>query len=230
MADVDRLAHPSIVCLPGGLFCPPCATVDTMTSSALTLVDWRRQVSEIYAAARAEDDPESAWTAWRAARDELFHSHPQTPLAADDPLRASGLPYWSYDPALRFVAELLPVADTEPRIVEAGTDGTLRMDRVGRIELPVGGGVDLDVWWLHQYGGGIFVPLRDGTSGDGSYGGGRYLLDTAKGSWLGGTDTSITLDLNFAYHPSCRYNPGWQCPLAPPGNTIVARVEAGERL
>ena len=55
--------------------------------------------------------------------------------------------------------------------------------RVGRIGLPVG---SLDVWRLLGYAGGLFVPLRDGTSGDSSYGGGRYLLDTAKGSWLGG--------------------------------------------
>jgi len=38
------------------------------------------------------------------------------------------------------------------------------------------------------------------------------------------------LDLNFAYHPSCRYDDRWRCPLAPAGNTIAARVEAGERL
>jgi uncharacterized protein (DUF1684 family) len=200
-----------------------------MTSTSLTLVDWRRRVNEMYAAVRAEADHEAAWQQWRSARDELFRTHPQTPLLDDDPLAVSGLPYWPYDPALRFDTELVPAEnDVEPRIVDAGGDGTIQMRLVGHVELPIGG--TLDVWWLHQYGGGIFVPLRDGTSGDGSYGGGRYLLDTAKGAWLGGDDRALTLDLNFAYHPSCRYNPAWQCPLAPPGNTIAARVEAGERL
>jgi uncharacterized protein (DUF1684 family) len=199
-----------------------------MTSSPLTLVDWRRQVAEMYAAVRSDTDHEGAWSRWRAARDELFRDHPQSPLTDDDPLRESGLPYWPYDPDLRFEAELRDVEEAEPRMVDAGGDGTIEMRLVGRVDLPIGG--TLDVWWLHQYGGGIFVPLRDGTSGDGSYGGGRYLLDTAKGSWLGGTDTSITLDLNYAYHPSCRYNPRWQCPLAPPGNTITVDVRAGERL
>ena len=202
-----------------------------MTSTSLTLVDWRRRVNEMYAAVRAEADHETGWQQWRSARDELFRSHPQTPLLDDDPLAESGLPYWPYDPSLRFDTELVPAGDdVEPRIVDAGGDGTIEMRLVGHVELPIGG--TLDVWWLHQYGGGIFVPLRDGTSGDGSYGGGRYLLDTAKGAWLGGGDDgrTVTLDLNFAFHPSCRYNPAWQCPLAPPGNTIAARVEAGERL
>jgi hypothetical protein len=200
-----------------------------MTSTGLTLVDWRRRVEGIYSAVRSESDREAAWLRWRVARDELFQHHPQSPLPDGDPLRDSGLPFWPYDPSMRFEADLVPVEGTpEPRLVDTGGDGTIEMHLVGRVELPVGG--TLDVWWLHQYGGGLFVPLRDGTSGDGSYGGGRYLLDTAKGSWLGGTDSSITLDLNFAYHPSCRYDPQWQCPLAPPGNTITHRIEAGEKL
>jgi uncharacterized protein (DUF1684 family) len=88
----------------------------------------------------------------------------------------------------------------------------------------------VDVWWLAQYGGGLFVPLRDASAGRGSYGGGRYLLDTAKGADLGGTGAAIVVDLNFAYHPSCRYNPRWECPLAPEGNRIDIEVLAGERL
>lgn len=197
--------------------------------SKLTLVDWRRQVNEMYAAVRDDPDPEAAHARWRLDRDRLFRDHPQTPLTDDDPLRKTGLPYWDYDPAMRFEAALQP-KDGEDRIVEAGDDGRLAMNLIGVVNLPAAIGGTLDVWWLHQYGGGIFLPLRDGTSGDGSYGGGRYVLDTAKGSWLGGAADSIVLDLNFAYHPSCRYNPRWQCPLAPPGNTITARIEAGERL
>ena len=199
----------------------------TDPSPALSLVDWRRRVNEMYAEVRADRDHAGAHERWRAARDDLFRTHPQSPLTDDDPLRESGLPFWTYDPALRFDAEVLPVEEAEPRLFDAGGDGSLEMRLVGRVELPVG---SLDVWWLHQYGGGIFVPLRDGTSGDGSYGGGRYLLDTAKGSWLGGSATTLTLDLNYAYHPSCRYNPRWTCPLAPPGNTVTTRVEAGEQL
>ncbi|MEO8095961.1 MAG: DUF1684 domain-containing protein [Pseudolysinimonas sp.] len=201
-----------------------------MQPSQLSLVDWRRQVNEMYAAVRDDPDHEAAHTRWRRARDQLFREHPQTPLLADDPLRETGLPYWPYDPAMRFETALLAAEPQEDRVVQAGDDGELMMKLIGRVELPETIGGSLDVWWLRQYGGGIFLPLRDGTSGDGSYGGGRYVLDTAKGSWLGGVDDRIVVDLNFAYHPSCRYNPRWQCPLAPPGNTITARIEAGEQL
>ena len=201
-----------------------------MQPSQLSLVDWRRRVNEMYAAVRDDPDHEGAHARWRQARDQLFHEHPQTPLLEDDPLHETGLPYWPYDPAMRFEAALLPVETQEDRVFQAGDDGELTMKLIGRVELPETIGGSLDVWWLHQYGGGIFLPLRDGTAGDGSYGAGRYVLDTAKGSWLGGVDDRIVLDLNFAYHPSCRYNPRWICPLAPPGNTITARIEAGEKL
>ncbi len=200
-----------------------------MPDSKLSLVDWRRQVNEMYAAVRGDPDHAGAHGRWRRDRDRLFREHPQSPLLDDDPLRETGLPYWPYDPAMRLELEMTP-GSPEDRVVEAGDDGQLTMNLIGTVRLPDTIGGSLDVWWLRQYGGGIFLPLRDGTSGDGSYGGGRYVLDTAKGSWLGGQADRIVLDLNYAYHPSCRYNPRWQCPLAPPGNTISARIEAGEQL
>ncbi len=72
--------------------------------------------------------------------------------------------------------------------------------------------------------------MRDGTAGTGSYGGGRYLLDNAKGADLGSRRELLTIDLNFLYHPSCRYSEAWQCPLAPEGNRMTAPVHAGESL
>jgi uncharacterized protein len=195
----------------------------------LQLADWRRQVSELYAAVRAAPDPADGHELWRAERDRLFRGHPQSALTADDPLRESGLPYWPYDPAMRFE---LPVSPASGESLELSTGGEERtgLRLVGRIHLPAPFDASLDVWWMTQYAGGIFVPLRDGTAGDSSYGGGRYLLDTAKSADLGGSAGSMIIDLNFAYHPSCRYNPAWVCPLAPPGNTITAPVFAGERL
>jgi uncharacterized protein len=198
-------------------------------SAELELVSWRRAVSELYAAVRAEDDPERGHELWRRGRDELFRTHPQSPLPPGDPLRATGVPYWPYDAALRFELPLLPAEREESRSVPS-SDGTIPLVLVGRVYLPAPLDAAVDVWWLHQYGGGLFLPLRDGTAGKSTYGGGRYALDTAKGADLGGGSGPLVLDLNFLYHPSCRYNHAWQCPLAPAGNTISAPVAAGERM
>ena len=88
----------------------------------------------------------------------------------------------------------------------------------------------LEVYWIDSYGGGVFVPFRDATSGSATYGAGRYLIDTAKGADLGGTGSSLVLDFNYAYHPSCAHDPRWSCPLAPRANWLTVPVEDGERL
>jgi hypothetical protein len=186
-------------------------------------------VSELYAAVRAEADPQAGHKLWRHGRDELFRTHPQSPLPPGDPLRATGLPYWPYDPALRWELPVLPAEREESRSVPS-SDGTIPLVLVGSVRLPAPLDAVIDVWWLRQYGGGLFLPLRDGTAGTSSYGGGRYVLDTAKGADLGGDADSLVVDLNFLYHPSCRYNHAWQCPLAPAGNTIPTPVTAGERM
>ena len=74
------------------------------------------------------------------------------------------------------------------------------------------------------------MVFADQTSGSETYGGGRYLLDTIKGSDLGGGGAELILDFNFAYNPSCCYDPRWSCPLAPPANRLAVPVKAGERL
>ena len=197
----------------------------------LELLDWRRQVAELYAAVRAEADPSHGHQLWRVGRDRLFRSHPQSPLPAQDRLRHTGLPYWPYDPALRFELALRPAPGAGRRLaVPGGEEGLTTMVLIGCVELPRPVDATVDVWWLDQYAGGIFLPLRDGSACTESYGGGRYALDTSKGADLGGDSDHLVVDLNFLYHPSCRYDDRWFCPLAPAGNTITTFVAAGECL
>jgi uncharacterized protein (DUF1684 family) len=203
-----------------------------MTEPYLDLLGWRRSVSGIYAAVRTAPGPSAGHELWRTQRDALMRDHPQSPLPASDPLRQSGLPYWPYRPDLRFELPLRPAPEPAELFLPTDHDGRTALALIGQVEVPAPVSGTLDVWWLGQYGGGVFLPVRDGTAGTTSYGGGRYLLDTPKSADLGpGRDgASLVIDFNFLYHPSCRYDPQWQCPLAPPGNRVAAPIEAGERL
>jgi uncharacterized protein (DUF1684 family) len=163
-------------------------------STELEPASWRRMHSELYAAVRSEDDPQHGHARWRRGRDELFRSHPQSPLPPGDPQRTTGLPYWPYDPQLRFEVPLLAAGAQAPRSVPA-SHGAITMDRIGCVRLPAPVNAVLDVWWLRQYGGGLFLPLRDGTAGRPGYGAGRYALDTAKGADLGSRDRHLVIDL-----------------------------------
>ena len=191
----------------------------------LTLLDWRRRVAALYAEVRRTPEPRAAHRIWRAGRDHLLATHPESPVPVAVRARFTGVEVAPYDPALRFEVEV-DVDVTPTRIeVPTATDGVVPFERVGTLHLPLG---DLDVWWLASYGGGIFVPVKDALAGTLTYGGGRYLLDTVKGADLGGEDQHLVVDLNFAYNPSCAYDPAWSCPLAPPGNVLAVPLPVGE--
>ena len=192
--------------------------------SRLSLLDWRRRVVALYSAVRAASTPAEGHELWRSGRDELFATHPDSPILS----RATftGLPVAPYDPAWRFEVEVVP-AEPARIEVETGTDGVVPFERAGVVTLDGVG--TLDVWWVASYGGGVFVPVRDASAGKGTYGGGRYVLDTVKGADLGGSGGRLVVDLNFAYNPSCAYDPAWACPLAPPGNVVPVAVPVGEQ-
>jgi uncharacterized protein len=195
----------------------------------LQLLDWKRRVFALYAEVRASRDPESACALWRRTRDELFAGHPESPLPEEKRAEFQGLPYFDYDPAARVLAQ---VRETEPRRYEIGTsgEGAYAFERFAVAAFELGGeGLELELYWLEGYGGGIFLPFADATSARQTYGAGRYLFDTVKGADLGNEDGRLVLDFNFAYNPSCSYDPSWVCPLATPANRLAIAIEAGER-
>jgi uncharacterized protein len=197
-------------------------------ADTLALLDWKRRVFAVYAAVRAME-PEAGWALWRETRDELFRSHPQSPLPPDRRASFEGLEYWPYDPEARVLAELEDIAAPPQPVPTSGTEPIL-FQPFARASFDLRGErLSLEVSWLQGYGGGAFLSFRDATSGRESYGGGRYVLDTVKGADLGEADGKLVLDFNFAYNPSCSYDPGWVCPLAPPANRLTVAVDAGEK-
>jgi uncharacterized protein len=193
---------------------------------AITLLDWRRRVAAMYADIRAQPDPEVAHRYWQVTRNQLLARHPESPVPLAERASFTGAQVAPYDPRLRFRPRLDTDVERIRIEVHSVTDGLVPFERAGVVHLPDVG--DLDVWWLGSYGGGIFVPIRDTRTDGATYPGGRYVIDTVKGADLGGDGGRLVVDLNFAYNPSCAYDPAWSCPLAPPGNVVPVAVNAGE--
>jgi uncharacterized protein len=199
---------------------------DRPRADAVQLLDWRRQVAGLYEQVRQSGDLPPAHRIWQDGRNRLLRTHPQSPVPEAERAEFGPVPVAPYDPAMRFDVPVEPGSGPASIEVRTGTDGVVTFERAGVVHLDGVGA--LDVWWLAGYGGGIFVPVRDTRSDGATYRGGRYVLDTAKGADLGGSDGRLVIDLNFAYNPSCAYDPAWTCPLAPPGNVVPVPVTAGE--
>jgi len=206
----------------------------------LALADWRRRIAELYAEVRraSATDPAAAHATWRAEREALFRGHPASPLPVGERGGFRAV-HWTYADAWRRTARLepeetLPETGTRPAIafVPTSTGGPPPLEVAGHVTLALPGGSGrLPLLQLVDYAGGIFLPFGDTTNGGATYAAGRYLLDTAKGADLGVTvDDKLVLDFNFAFHPSCAFDPRWACPLAPPEARLAIAIEAGERL
>ena len=203
-------------------------------SQYLELLDWRRQIAFLYGELRSRASSSETADWFRRQRDQLFHDHPQSPIPANARAAFRSLRYWAWDPVGRVDARFSPsVSDPLSVPPRPSTNGEARLLPIGTVTFHLFDmACQLQVLWLDAYGGGIFIPFRDATCGSETYGGGRYLLDSVKGAELGSSFESetVTLDFNYAYHPSCAYDPIWPCPLAPPENRLQMAVPLGERL
>lgn len=207
--------------------------------SYFDLYDYRSRVAAFYnqrnRSLLANEDAQSVLTHFRQQRDTLFATHAQSALDEEQKRVFEGLHYFPFNPDMRFTVTV--DTDVEPHKQEVVMNATesMSMTTVGRVQFTVAQQtVTLSLYWLDIYGGGLFLPFRDTTCPRESYGGGRYLFDTIKGSdFLTITNTHeqtrIVLDFNYAYNPSCAYNDAWTCPLAPVENRLHVAIPAGEK-
>ena len=207
-------------------------------SDYLDLYDYRCRAAALYEernrAVTAREDAEITLRRFREGKDALFAHHPQSALDEVQRRQFKGLRYFPSNPTLRFVALIETTGEPIQQQVAMSAQESMNMTTIGHVHFLVDGvPATLSLYWLDLYGGGLFLPFRDATCSVESYGGGRYLFDTIKGShplpapadkgWR-----HLTLDFNYAYNPSCAYNDRWVCPLAPLENHLAMALRAGE--
>lgn len=179
-----------------------------------------------------------AWAAelreHRSEKDAFFAEHRQSPIPPGERAAFDGLAYYEPDPDCR-VEATFEAAD------EGDEAATIEMEmtvgeptayvRVGRLRFELGGSERT----LSAFApadeprrSSLFVPFRDATSGEETYGAGRYMELEVEGDLDDGE--TVPLDFNLAYHPFCAYNESFACPIPPAENVLDVAVEAGERL
>ncbi|MFD1512615.1 DUF1684 domain-containing protein [Halomarina rubra] len=164
----------------------------------------------------------------RARKDEYFGEHPHSPIPQTERDDFDGLSYYDPDAAYRFELPLAEFDDHETLTVATTTDGEREYLRWGEFRFDLHGEErTLTAYKADPTDDRLWVPFKDATNGETTYGGGRYLdLESdahhEDGRW--------TLDFNAAYNPFCVYSDAYECPLVPFENRLDTRVEAGERV
>ena len=107
--------------------------------------------------------------------------------------------------------------------MQTSTGDVAQYVRLGRVSFSADGEAASLTVFGDAHGHELFLPFADATSGEETYGAGRY-LDVQRQH--GGR---LLVDFNYAYNPYCAYNEAWSCPLTPFENRIGAPIRAGER-
>ena len=164
----------------------------------------------------------------REQKDTFFALHPQSPIPVEARSHFEGLAYFPPDPGYRFEFPLHEHKDTEVITVEDTAGNMREMVRWGEFRFTVGGKqCKLQAYRMDVSEERLFIPFRDTTSGQETYGAGRYLdlegdqYFAGEGKWL--------LDFNRAYNPWCAYSQDYVCPFVPPENWLEVPIRAGER-
>lgn len=150
-------------------------------------------------------------------------------LKLDEIKRFGGLNYFDFDSTFQITARFTKSKGKKFEM-PTSTERLPVYRRYGIIEFEIG----LDTYTLEvyqnltlrkekEYKNHLFIPFRDGTSRNQSYGGGRYLdVEIPE-------EKTIDIDFNLAYNPYCAYSYRYSCPIPPEVNTLTIAIEAGEK-
>lgn len=159
---------------------------------------------------------------------EQFLNPETSILLKEDFLKFEGLNFYPINLKFRVEASLIKTPNEKPFRMQTTTERLPWYVKYGELHFSIDGkDFILDIFQNLEpktgYEDYIFLPFTDLTSGNGSYGGGRYIdLKTSD-------DTTIILDFNKSYNPYCAYNPAYSCPIPPEQNDLKIRIEAGVR-
>lgn len=164
-----------------------------------------------------------------------FYSNPETsPLKGSELIsfkENGGHSFFEINPNYKVKAHLLKAQKPDTIFMPTSSDVVKAYDAYGIAEFTLlGKAYQLTLYQSHslrqsdEYKNYLFLPFKDMTSGQSTYGGGRYIdLSIPAGD-------SIDIDFNKAYHPYCAYTKGYSCPVPPANNFLNLPIEAGIKL
>lgn len=159
----------------------------------------------------------------RREKDEYFKNSPYSPLTETQKLNFHGLSYFPVDPKYRFELKLNEFQNKAKIKIITSKGTEQEYIRYGYFEFEIDGEKCTLSVFKQPNSTYLFLPFKDQTSGNETYGAGRYLeIEKIK-------KNKYLLDFNLAYNPYCAYNDNWVCPLVPFENILRVPIYAGEK-
>lgn len=160
---------------------------------------------------------------FRQEKDAFFRNHPHSPILREERADFTGLNYYDPNPALDLEVTAEEFEEKADLVMQTSTGDANTYQRWGQIKFQVDGEDATLTLFFSPLNGHFFLPFMDSTSGEETYGAGRYLDPEPLG------DNRFHIDFNVAYSPFCAYNPNYSCPIPPKENRLTVRIEAGEK-
>lgn len=169
------------------------------------------------------------YAADRALKDSLWRYAPDSPLPDSSRARFTGLRYFPPDPKWRVAARYDAFPTPTPLLIPIhNAEAPEPYLRVARLSFTLNGRA-CTLTALRRptepSAAPLFIPFTDASNGLTTYGGGRYLDVPAPTPG----QSTLLLDFNQAYAPTCAHVPDYLCPVPPPENHLPIPIEAGER-
>jgi uncharacterized protein (DUF1684 family) len=170
---------------------------------------------------------------FRDGRDAEFRNKEESPLKPEDFDGFKGLRYFPVNKAFRFNATFKRTVDEKYFEMPTSSGKTKKYVKYGIVTFKVAGKPrQLNVYQMDEaarikfpeYADLLFIPFKDSTYRNETYGAGRYIdIKTPKSG-------KVVLDFNLAYNPSCAYGSDrFNCPIPPRENNLDIAITAGEK-
>ncbi len=159
----------------------------------------------------------------REQKNDFFKNQHYSPLTEKQISSFKALDYYDIDESYLYSVELKEYSQQQEIEMRTSTGNIQNYIRFGYVEFDVEGKTNSLTVYKQPNSDYLFVPFKDQTSGEETYGAGRY-IELEKQS-----KDSFILDFNLAYNPYCAYSDKWTCPLTPFENNLKVEIKAGER-
>jgi uncharacterized protein len=166
--------------------------------------------------------------AHRVELNEHYGNKEESPLDKKDLKKFKALPFFEINANYRVEAVWIRTPEEVPFEMPTSTERKPLYVKYGEIHFTIEGIAcvlnvyqNLNLVSKEGYEDYLFLPFKDFTNGEETYGGGRYLDIRIPAADL------LVVDFNKAYNPYCAYSHRFSCPLVPDENQLQLPILAG---